>query len=456
MFYNIAVLRKVLIFCVAMFIPYVALGEKSAPVKNVVMSATDVVKMAGDLVYAGQYARAQDILFQMPQTNSIPIEIERWYLLAQIEQKKGNFDEAIKIYRKILDDQPDLSKIRYELAICYMEKGQWYRADYHLRLAMAGADIPPEIRQRMMYLRYIVRQNKRWNVWFNFGAAPDTNVNQATGGKECVITDIYGNMACRNLPDPEGAVGYNLMLGGNYEFRLSDNWRWKSDANIYTNIYDKHIYDDLYLSASTGPRYVWERGDVWLAGVANRRWYGWNRYNWALGGKLDINYDFTRKLSSGLLFRIMDNKFDEYGQYMDGQTYTTMPHISYSIDSTTYVVLRGTLEHETAKYDAYANNKYGFSVGVGSELGAGFHIYLEPNFMWTKYEGERVYIKDNVPVVGQERDFLQRYSLSLSNNKFDFWGFVPTITVSYTNKDSNIHSREYEKISAEFTFQQRF
>ena len=456
MFYNIAVLRKILIFCVAIFMPYVALAEKTAPVKNVVMSATDLVKMAGDLVYAGQYTQAQDILFKMPQTNSIPIEIERWYLLAQIEQKKGNFDEAIKIYRKILDDQPDLSKIRYELAICYMEKGQWYRADYHLRLAMAGADIPPEVRQRMMYLRYIVRQNKRWNVWFNFGAAPDTNVNQATGGKECVIVDDFGNMACRNLPEPEEAVGYNVLLGGNYEFWLSDNWRWKSDANIYTNIYNKHIYDDLYLSVSTGPRYVWEHGDVWLAGVANRRWYGWDKYNWAIGGKLDVNYDFTRKLSSGLSLRVMDNKFDEYGAWMDGQTYSVLPYVSYSLNSTTYLVLRGTMEHDTAKNDAYANNRYGFGIGIGSELPYGFHVYFEPSLLWTRYQGNRVYIKDGIPILGKEHDFLQRYSLSISNNKFDVWGFVPTITFSYTNKDSNIHSREYEKVSAEFTLQQRF
>ena len=231
MHYNTTVLRKVLIFCLSILMPVLALAGTDAPVKNVIMSAKDVMKMAGDMVYLGKYAEAQDILFKLPQTNSLPIEIERWYLLAQIEQKKGNIDEAIKIYRKILDDQPDLAKIRYELAICYMEKGQWYRADYHLRLAMAGADIPPEIRQRMMYLRYIVRQNKRWNVWFNFGAAPDTNVNQATGGKECVIVgnDLY---VCRDLPEPERAVGYNLMLGGNYEFKLSENWRWKNDSTI--------------------------------------------------------------------------------------------------------------------------------------------------------------------------------------------------------------------------------
>jgi tetratricopeptide (TPR) repeat protein len=120
------------------------------------MSALDAVKLAGALVDRGDTEHAVQILTLMPKTNSLPVEIERWYLLAQIEQRKGNFDQAIKIYRKILDDQPDLVKIRYELALCYMAKHQWYRADYHLRLAMSGADIPTDVRKVMMYYRWVI------------------------------------------------------------------------------------------------------------------------------------------------------------------------------------------------------------------------------------------------------------------------------------------------------------
>ncbi len=111
--------------------------------KTITMSALDAVKVAGRLVDAGDYDQATRILTMMPQTNNLPVEIERWYLIAQMAQKQGDYDTAIKIYRKILDDQPDLVKIRYELALCYMALKQWYRADYHLRLAMAGQDIPP-------------------------------------------------------------------------------------------------------------------------------------------------------------------------------------------------------------------------------------------------------------------------------------------------------------------------
>ena len=126
------------------------------------------------------------------------------------------------------------------------------------------------------------------------------------------------------------------------------------------------------------------------------------------------------------------------------------------MDSTKYIVLRGTLEREFLGSDAYSNRKFGVGVGFGAELPYGFNIYFEPNFLWSDYDGERWVVKEGVfqPVI--ENDFTQRYSLSLSNNKFDIWGFVPTMTFSYTNKDSNIHSREYEKWAAEFTMRQRF
>jgi len=428
--------------------------KKDSKSKTVTMSALDAVKLAGNMVAVGDYTRAQSILTKMPKTNSLPVELERWYLLAQIEQKKGNVDEAIRIYRKILDDQPDLAKVRYELAICYMMKHQWYRADYHLRLAMAGKDIPDAVKQRMMYLRYVARKNKRWNVWFNFGAAPDNNVNQASGGEE-YIRNEWGEFH-RVLPEPESAVGYNFLLGGNYEFKLSEHWGWKNEGNIYTNIYNKHKFDDLYLSAATGPRYMWEKGDIWVSAVANRRWYGWDKYNWSLGGKIDTHYDWTRKISSGLTLRVMNNTYDEYGEYMDGQSYGILPRVSYSFDASKYIMLFGGLERETAKDDIYSNWRYNVGVGFGAEIPWGFAVYFEPSFSWTNYDAPRWAVKNYEYIKITERDFTQRYSLSVSNSKIDIWGFVPMITFSYTNKNSNIDSRGYEKWTTEFTMRQKF
>lgn len=211
---------------------------------DIIISARDALKMAATMIDAGDIDTAEQMLVKMPNMGGGPLEIERWFLLGRISALRGDFNAAIKIYRTILNAQPTLALIRFELAVCYMQTKQWYRADYQLRLAMAGDNLPENVRQMMNHYRYVIRQNKNWNVWFNFGAAPDNNVNNATGGTECVITP-FGPL-CRNLTQPESAVGYNMTLGGDYEIQLSEQWRWKSQGGIYLNIYNNHDYDDLY------------------------------------------------------------------------------------------------------------------------------------------------------------------------------------------------------------------
>ncbi len=446
-------MKKIALILICLILPKVAWAEPN-DTREITLTTTQSIQLAGNLVERGDFDNAEMILSNVPQTGILPLEIERWFLLGQISARRGDFDTAILIYRRILDDQPDLARIRFELAVCYMKTGHWQRADYHLRLAMAGDNLPDNVRQIMNYYRYVIRQNKNWNVWFNFGAAPENNVNNAIGGSECVMT-MFGLM-CRELDTPISAMGANLTLGGNYEFKLSDNWRWKSEANIYSNIYDVHDYDDLYLMASTGPRYVWSNGDIWLGAIGSRRWYGWDAYNWSSGLRLDTNYDFTRRLSGGLYLRVMNNHYDAYDDILSGQTYSGNIRVTYSFSASVYAILRGGVTREVAADDVYSYWQPNLSFGVGAELPWGFHVYAEPGIYWTRYDNPRWAVQNNQFTQITEHDFTHRYAISVSNNKLDIWGFVPTLTVSYTKRESNIWQREYDKAALEFTMQQRF
>ena len=449
-------MKKLILILMVISLPGVVRAEivsekKTDNTTEITMSALDAVKLAGELIDNGNLDSAEQILTKMPNLGGGPLEVERWFLLGRIAAFRNDFDTAIEIYRTILDAQPSLARIRLELAICYMKTEQWYRADYQLRLAMAGHDLPDNVRQMMNYYRYIIRQNKNWNVWFNVGAAEDNNVNNATGGTERVYGWLF-----RDLTEPESATGYNFQLGGNFEFRLSDNWRWKSEGGIYTNIYNKHKYDDIYLYASTGPRYIWSTGDVWAAAVASRRWYGWDAYNWSAGARLGINYDFTRRLSGGLSVQYTNNQYDYYGEYLDGDTYSVLAHLFYPITSNMYAILRGGIVREGTVSETYSYWQPNVSVGFGAEMPYGFNIYIEPMFYWQNYDGEQFTIQNDWPTFMTERDFIQRYSVSLSNNKLDIFGFVPVLVFSYTRRDSNMWQREYDRWAIEFTMQQRF
>lgn len=421
---------------------------------EITMSAVDALKLIGNLLDNNKIDQADEILDNMPEFEPGPLSIELQFLRGRAAAARGDYDAAIKIYRDLLDRHPDLARVRFELAVCYMKTKQWRRADYQLRRAMAGNDLPEEVRRTMNMLRWVVRQNKNWNVWFNMGAAPDNNINTSAGGEECVNT-VLGPL-CRQLPEPVKAIGGNLSIGGNYEFRLSEHWRWKSDGVAATNVYNKHDFDDLYLSVGTGPRYVWQNGDIWLAGVATRRWYGWDAYNWSVGGKLDINYDFTRKLSGGISFRAMENHYDALGLILNGNTYGTTGRITYSFDASKYMNIRGGVDREIARDEMYTSWRPNLGVGLGMELPARFNIYLDASIYWQRYDGPRWVVRDGGFARIAEHSFMHRYAASLSNSHLAVWNFVPTITISYTRRDSNIWQREFDKWGVEFSMQQRF
>ncbi len=428
------------------------------------LTQREVVEVAAVLIDKGDLNDAK-ILLTKQTFDIVEFEIERLYLLGRIAMVEKRLDDAIRIYRHILDNQPNLAKIRLELALAYMMTKQWYRADYHMRLAATAPDLPlPVIIEIRKYL-YIIRQNKNWNLWFDIGFAPETNINGATGGEECITySDAFGSFPyplCRKLPEQDNAFGLNIGFGGNYEFKLSAQWRIKSDFALFGNFYDKQQYDMYYLSLSSGPRYVFSDGDVWLAATGYKMYYNHKQYRDSVGLKLDINYDFTRHLN-GYLSAYWRPIFynDDMSDYMDGETVGAITRFVYYFDASKYITLRLGLDKENTAADAYSNLRKSFSFGFGTELPFGFRVYIEPLFSWTDYDGARWTVAD----IGNgfqytqivEESFSQRYSVSLSNNNFTFWGFTPVLEYAYTNTDSNIDSRSYDKHSIGLSMQRRF
>lgn len=445
-------MRKITLFLIIITILFEIFQTESYG-EEIIMTVEQSIELAEKLVSIGEFKTASDILTKIPKMNK-KLEIERWFLLALISQKQGNFKTAIEIYKKILDMEPNLARVRFELALCYMNQKSWSRADYHLRLAMADDNLPNNVRRLMKYYRYVIKQNKNWNIWFNVGASPDNNINNSKGGDECVIT-TFGLM-CRDLDEPESAVGVNAIFGGNYEFKLSNQWKWKSDLNIYSNIYNKHKYDDFYLMTSTGPRYIGKNGDIWVAGILARRWYGWDPYNLSKGIHIDTNYDLTNKVSSGLYFRFMKNKYDDYDDILSGKTYSLNTRLTYSLNASIYTIMRTGITRESAVNGVYSYWQPSLAVGIGAELPWGFHIYGESNIYWTNYDDSHWVVANNLFTKVKERDFTYRYLLSVSSNKLDIFGFIPTVTTAYTRRNSNIWQREYDKTSLEFTMEQKF
>lgn len=417
------------------------------------LNPVQIINLAKKLIEEKKYDAAMVFLTKSP-FNVRELEIERLHLIASIYIAEGKLDDAIEIYRFILDYQPNIPSIRLKLAELYLMQGSYYKADYHFRLAATDKNLPEEVQKNIAMALYFVRQNKNWNFWFNFGAAPDNNVNNATGGEQCI--NYYGLILCNQLADKEKAVGFNVAFGGNYELKLSDRWRLRNEAVIYNSTYNKSEYDDLYLSYVLGPKYVWGRGEVFTGLTMSRRWLDHQPYNKTLGGRVDLDYDITKHLSAALSTYFTPTYYDDYHNLLDGDVYGVRARLFYTFDASKYLAFKFGFEKENTEEKMYANNKKSYGIGFGVELPYGFSMYVEPSILFTDYKDERPVVKDYSYVYIKEADITRKYMLNLSNRNIKFWGFVPTLTYTYTDKSSNIWQKEYAKSTVEFTVNQRF
>lgn len=419
----------------------------------VTMTHEQTLIFAQELIDKNKLEDAKKVLLLKPFQQK-ELEIERLYLLAQIATKENKIDEAIDIYYFILEHQPNISNIRFRLAELYLIRKDWIRADYHYRLALADKELPIAVQTRIKQALYYIRQNKNYNFWFNFGIAPDNNVNNTTSGEQCVMT-MFGPM-CNTLDDPEKDIGLNITVGGNYEFKLSDNWRIRNEALIYSLKYQDKKYDDIYLSYVLGLKYVYNKGDVFFGPTFSKRFLGHKAYNYTTGFMVDTGYDLTKQLNARLYLAYTPTHYDDYGDILDGNVKTARLRMFYALDSSKYLIFKTGYEYEKTKDKTYTNDRVNLALGFGADMPWGFHIYAEPSVLFTNYKGKRWTVKDYEFKEVKEWDITQRYSVSLSNRKVSLWGLMPVLTYSYTDKKSNIWQREYQKSLIELSIQKRF
>ena len=77
-------------------------------------------------------------------------------------------------------------------------------------------------------------------------------------------------------------------------------------------------------------------------------------------------------------------------------------------------------------------------------------------FSWINYDGAVGVIKNNVPMKIKEKYFLQKYTLSVSDVKIEYKGFIPVVNITYTKKDSNIPMPSYDRWSFGLNIKRKF
>ncbi|MBQ4133584.1 MAG: DUF560 domain-containing protein [Desulfovibrionaceae bacterium] len=421
------------------------------------LTEQDVLALAR--ICAGQGRTGEAVaLYRLIIENSRKREYraEAAFQLAGIFMLEGRFREAALLYLDILNHNPNLPRVRLELARAYFMNRDYEDAQLNFEL-VKGGDIPPEVEAKVDNFLTQIRRKKDWTLDFGATLVPDSNINQASGGKEECIS--FGNMLlCRQLEEKQSGIG--LSVGGTFNYYVRFNRAFSLHNTVSLNAleYQKSDFDDYQLFLASGPRYTFDTGEISLQATFRKRWYAGEQYNEEYGLRLNTQKIIGRFILNSVTSYAKSSYADAYvDSFLHGDIWYFAFQPRYILNAQTFIQAGLAFQRETTRADAYGSDNWRYALGVYRLLPYGFSLFGEVSLTETDYHAPQWYVTSEHRIDETTRkDRTWQAFLHLSNNMLEKYDITPMLQYAYIKRNSNIWSREYDRHRINLSFNYRF
>jgi hypothetical protein len=399
------------------------------------MTAPQLLAATEKLVLARRFDEARPMLAALALAPELTME--RHFLEGYVAAETGDLSVAAKEFRAVLRDRPDMTRARLELARVLMLQGKDSAADHHYRLAAEAGDLPPEIERTIREQRGVIRNRKNWYFNFDFGLAPDSNINSATSASTVDTTLQYNGQPIMMALSPDArrksGIGQTVGVQGGVRLRLDDGLAMVIDGDGQVINQPGKSADDISALLAAGPELTMTNGArIAIQAVGVGRWYGGKAAQ--KGGGLRVNYQ--RDLSAGqriglrLDARHTESDFSKaYGGWQFGGSGT----YERVIDRTMVASVSGFLRREDLRSRSYSSIEVGANAGIGGELPYGLNGGLSAGISRALFDAP-------IPLLSTEtrKDWRLNGRAYLGLRSIRVLGFSPSVTYSFTRNASNI------------------
>ena len=379
-------------------------------------------------------------------TPAFDAAIQRQFLEGMNAYAARHYGAAEASFRRILDRNPSLLRVRLELArTLFMEKKD-EQADYHFRLAAAERPSGQVIRNIVRF-REAIRARRSWRFNVDIGFAPDSNINSATD-KQSV--DIYG-LPFKLDPNARARSGTGLFGGGEASVRLN---RF-AKVPVYLGVYGRwthyraHDFDDAYAGGEAGPEFKLAGGRLRTTATGLKRWYGRRALVSSLGGHLDYEKLVGDKWTVGgsLLLRHNDyaGRGDADGWDADGRVSANRP-LGRTALASAYIGVERNLANDPGQ--AFWRERTG--IGVIKEIGWGLRPQIAIDLARQVGDGPLA------PFGKVRRDWLLQGSFSIYKRDWNLAGFAPSLSLGATRNHSTLSLYQQRRVRGEIRLTKAF
>ncbi|MGI9306054.1 MAG: surface lipoprotein assembly modifier [Gammaproteobacteria bacterium] len=362
------------------------------------------------------------------------------------EQKTRLLDEAISAFHAILTGNPELTRVRLELARAFFTKAEDGLAKEHFERVLAGNPPPPMAANIRRFL-HAMRARKRWSGYLSVNAEHDNNINSGADRDTVYLFGLPFRFNESSLPRAE--TGISFSGGGEYQHDIAEKWRWRFGADAVRGEYRGHELDQTYLSFRTGPRWLVSRqSEADMQVFFGQRWAAKKRFNKEfglrfngrrqIGKKLGINGRWAWKQTTP---RNNAKEVITDAEYSLNGNYLFTPLIQFNAG------IRGG---ESRPNNGGRFHERGASAGFGVILPKGWTF--GGNAQWS-----RARYKQNAAFTANRRiDRGRTFQIFVLNRSIAIFGFSPQIGIIRERQISNSATDNYRRTRWNFNFVRQF
>ena len=410
-----------------------------------------------EMIANNELDKAETTLRALKGTTNPQEEIEKWFLLGQVYMAKSDFTTAIQIYRKILDNQPGLSRVRLELARALFFDKQFQDSEKHFLFVRADSTLPDEVRQKIDIFLALIRQQKNWAIDLSFGIVPDSNINISGKESEECINTIFG-VLCRPLETAKSGIGLHLTTEGSYYLRFTKRFGLKTTLGLSLLDFKTSQFDNNLLYFATGPRYVFDKGEVSLQATSSLRWYGGEFYNYSYGVREDMSWQLFNNwvLNTGTSIQQLGYKKDYINDALAGYSWNVYLKPRYFINNKSFVSAGISFEQDNTQEKSYGSDNVSYSIDFFNEFLGGFALFSRIQLTTSNYHGENFFVVDQNIQQKVRKDLTWQFYNRIYNRKLSWHNLTPALSYTYTNRKSNVPNQEFDKHRIELEIIRRF
>lgn len=215
------------------------------------------------------------------------------YAMGAYLHGKRNYQKAISLYQKLLENHPDLVKVRFKLAQWLFEDKQFTQAAEHFSM-LSKTQLPEIIQSRLANYQYAIEERNSWSVDLGLSYVHDNNINNAASIPYISLGRFKFNKKAESLPQKGRGLNYHLDVAKLVNITGHHN------AYLNNQISGKYYWNNRRFNETENRLlmgYQFQNADFRLAllPLYEKRWFAEKQYSHDLGVRVESDYRLLNK-----------------------------------------------------------------------------------------------------------------------------------------------------------------